>query len=292
MKNKSDVSYIVPRFFKLVETQFHKTIKKFRLDNAPELRFTDFFHSKGVLHQFTCVERPEQNSDVERKHQHLLNVARALFFQSQIPIKFWSECILTATFIINRLPSPILQNKSPFSILYNAPIDYSQFKVFGSLCFASTLPSSRTKFHPRARTCVFMGYPPGINGYKVYDIVSKTFFISRDVIFHEHIFPFQSIPYQSDVIDPFPDLAIPIFVPELLLSTPQPNIFSDEHSESTNNIHELQPSSPPINTPSINNIPRKSVRCIRPPSYLRDFHCNLLINTPQPYESSPYPLSK
>lgn len=70
----------IPKFFSLVETQFHKVIKAFKSDNAPELHFTDYFNSKGVLHQFSCIGRPEQNSVVERKRQHLLNVARALFF--------------------------------------------------------------------------------------------------------------------------------------------------------------------------------------------------------------------
>lgn len=80
MRAKSDALSIVPRFFKLIETQFSKIIKVFRSDNAPELKFADFFASTGTLHQFSCVERPQQNSVVERKHQHLLNVARALFF--------------------------------------------------------------------------------------------------------------------------------------------------------------------------------------------------------------------
>lgn len=80
MKNKFDALKLVPKFFKYVETQFQKTIKSFRSDNTPKLSFVDFFQSKGVIHQHSCVERPEQNVVVERKHQHLLNVAKALLF--------------------------------------------------------------------------------------------------------------------------------------------------------------------------------------------------------------------
>ena len=77
LKQKSDAAVVIPRFYNMVATQFQSSIKEFRSDNAKELAFTEFFHEKGVLHQFSCVEQPEQNSVVERKHQHLLNVARA-----------------------------------------------------------------------------------------------------------------------------------------------------------------------------------------------------------------------
>lgn len=80
MKNKSDALKIIPRFFAYVDTQFGTPIKCFRSDNALELSFTDAFGSRGVLHQFSCVECPEQNSVVEQKHQHLLNVARRSCF--------------------------------------------------------------------------------------------------------------------------------------------------------------------------------------------------------------------
>lgn len=108
MRNKSDVGTIIPHFFELVHTQFSKVIKAFRSDNAPELQFKEFFASKGTIHQFSCVERPQQNSVAERKHQHLLNVARALFFQSRVPIRFWGDCVLSASHIINRTPAPLL----------------------------------------------------------------------------------------------------------------------------------------------------------------------------------------
>lgn len=42
----------------LVETQFHKATKSFRSDNAQGLKFIDFFNAIGVIHQFSCVERP------------------------------------------------------------------------------------------------------------------------------------------------------------------------------------------------------------------------------------------
>ena len=78
------------RFFAMVKTQFAASIKCLRSDNAQELALTDFLASQGTLHQFSCVERPQQNSVIERKHKHLLNVARALFFQSKVPITCWA----------------------------------------------------------------------------------------------------------------------------------------------------------------------------------------------------------
>ena len=70
----------------MVVTQFNAKIKVFRFDNALELAFTNFFNDRGVLHQFSCVERPQQNLVVEMKHQHLLNVTKTLYFQSRVPI--------------------------------------------------------------------------------------------------------------------------------------------------------------------------------------------------------------
>jgi len=58
------------------------------------------------------VYTPQQNGIVERRHQHILDVSRALMFQSKLPKKFWSYVVLHAVYLINRIPTMILNNKS------------------------------------------------------------------------------------------------------------------------------------------------------------------------------------
>ena len=129
MKSKSEVRQLFSSFYTMVHTQFGLKIKAVRTDNAKEFDMFDFFNSHGIIYQLSCIYNPQQNSIVERKHQHLLSIARALQIQSQLPIKFWGDCVLHVAYLINRLPSPLLHDKTPFELLFHKLPDYSLLKV-------------------------------------------------------------------------------------------------------------------------------------------------------------------
>ena len=143
---KDEVLTVFPEFIHMVETQYKAIVKAVRSDNAPELKFVDLYKKKGIEAYHSCPETPEQNSRMERKHQHIFNVARALMFQSHIPLEFWGDYILTAVFTINRLLTPLLKEKSPYQVYTLKKVDYDGLKVFGCLAYCSTSPKIETNF--------------------------------------------------------------------------------------------------------------------------------------------------
>ena len=158
MKAKSEVKALIVSFYNMLLTQFNVKIKCFRSDNALEFKLSNFYSTNNVIHQTSCVYIPQQNSVVERKHQHILSIGRALQIQSNLPLSFWGDCVLTAVHIINRLSSPLLQHKNPYELLFGK-VPYSHLRVFGCLCFATAIDPKSSKFSPRARKCVFISYP-------------------------------------------------------------------------------------------------------------------------------------
>lgn len=190
----------------MTERQFNTNIKIVRSDNTLELESdvsrSEFFSSHGILHQTMCPHTPQQNGIVERKHKHLLETCRALLFQSYLPIRYWGECLLTTTYLINRFLSEILSFKTPYEILFGNFPSYTHLKSFGCLCFVSTHPNNRNKLQPRAEICIFISYPFGKGGYKVLNLKAKQISISRNVIFHEHIYPFAPQKHDNFIFSP------------------------------------------------------------------------------------------
>nr|KYP77156.1 Retrovirus-related Pol polyprotein from transposon TNT 1-94 [Cajanus cajan] len=123
MKDHSELLPIFISFFNEIRNQFGKIIKIFRSDNAKEYfststELSSFLSSQGILHQSTCPHTPQQNDITERKNRHLIETARSLMLNMNVPIHHWGDAVITACFLINRMSSSSLENQIPHSIIF------------------------------------------------------------------------------------------------------------------------------------------------------------------------------
>jgi transposase InsO family protein len=192
LRHKSDVLSYFVKFKNLVENLFSCSIKQLQTDNGGEyvsMAFKSFTDTHGILHRFTCPYTSEQNGISERKHRHITETGLTLLAQSHLPSIHWVDAFLTAVYLINRLPTPVLQHHSPYYKLLNKHPDYTCLKTFGCACYPLLRPYTPHKLAFRSTKCVFLGYSSSQKGYQCLDLTTNRVYVSRHVVFDESQFP-------------------------------------------------------------------------------------------------------
>ena len=145
-----------------------------------------------------------------------------MLHQSRLPSSYWCYAFSIATYLVNRVPSSVLQFKSPWEKLFHTPPSLQSLKTFGCACFLLLRPYFDHKLQSRSTQCLFLGYPPLTKGYICLEPQTHKFYITFHVIFHGIDFPVLPTPFASSNNS---GTASPFF--DLWLSTPLPTSSSD-----------------------------------------------------------------
>jgi hypothetical protein len=157
--------------------------------------------------------------------------------------------------LINWLPTPLLKNISHFEKLFSWSPNYNFLKKFGCVCFPNLRPFNSHKCSFRSKQCFFLGYRSYHKGYKGYHHESGHMYISRDVVFHESVFPFFQNPSKSVPSTPNPptysSFSLPINSTSVSGSTPPnlsplPTNSSISHSPTSSSSTHVEPYVPPV----------------------------------------------
>jgi hypothetical protein len=261
MTKKSDAFNIFLQFQKYVERFFNTQIKSVQSDRGGEYRtISTFFKNCGIVHRVSCPHTHQQQGSIERKHRHIVETGLSLLSHAHMPLRFWDEAFQTACYLINRLPTHVLQNKSPFEKLFHSVLDYLFLKTFGCACWPNLRPYNSHKLQPHSLQCVFLGYSFLHHSDKFLLIPTGRLYISRDVIFLENLFPFfqniSTLPTQPitpsgqsvSVLGPCPLLS------SQARSCPGPSTTSASASRASSSLH-TKPIIEPIPNPQPELIP-------------------------------------
>jgi hypothetical protein len=147
----------------------------------------------------SCSYTSPQNGKVERIIHSVNNVICTLLIQTSLPVRYWAEGLHTATYLLNRLPTMMIQAACPHLVLFGSAPSYEHLRVFGCTCYPNTTATVPHKLSPRSTRCVFLSYSADHKGYRCLDLSTNRLIISRHVVFDENSFPLAVSPSLNDL---------------------------------------------------------------------------------------------
>ena len=148
-------------FFKMIQTKLNQVICNIRSDHGAEFensKLDKFCMENGTSHNFFAPRTPQQNGVVERKNRTLVNKARTMIIESNLPQNFWAEAVNTACHVTNRCLIRAVLNKTPYELLNNKKPMLNYLRDFGCRCFVlNNGKDDLGKFDPRSDEGLFVG---------------------------------------------------------------------------------------------------------------------------------------
>lgn len=243
LPSKDRVFEAFVNFQTYVTNHFNAKIKVLRSDNGGEYTshtFKAHLANHGILHQTSCPYTPQQNGVAERKNRHLMEVARSMMFHKNMPRRFWGDAVMTACYLINRIPTKVLDDLSPFEVLNKTKPNINHLRVFGSVCFVLVPRDQRNKLDAKSTRSVFIGYSTTQKGYRCYDPSTKRIMTSRDVKFLEDQSYFEKSGWESvkDLADSTTDRAASL--QHILSHMGLPQMNEDQTAPANNQEDQIQ----------------------------------------------------
>ena len=134
LKTKDQVFERFCEWKALVEKQTKHKLKTLRTDNGGEYtsrRFEQYLKSEGICHEKTVPKTPEQNGVSERLNRNLVESARSMLLDANLPKVYWAEAVNTAVYLKNRCPTKAVQGRTPYEAWYGKKPNVEHLKVFG-----------------------------------------------------------------------------------------------------------------------------------------------------------------
>ena len=148
--------------------------------------FRDLCRRLGVRHEWTAPYTPQSNGVAERMNRSLFEMCRAMLMSSGLPANLWTYAIACSVHVLNRTPRSSNPNsKTPYEMMFRRKPNLKYLRVFGCKVWAQVRDRKGKlgKLSVRSEQGRFLGYEPGMKGYRV--LIGKKVKLTRNVYFDE-----------------------------------------------------------------------------------------------------------
>ena len=130
----------------------------------------EFCAKNGIEHTFSAPRTPQQNGVAERKNRTLIEMARTMLCNNNLPKYFWAEAVNTACYISNRVFIRPILKKTPYELWKGKRPNISYFHPFGTKCYILNNGKDQlAKFDAKSDEGVFLGYSLTSKAYRVFN---------------------------------------------------------------------------------------------------------------------------
>lgn len=188
MKHKSDTFSTFLQFQQMIERQTGNKIKVFKSDNGREFvneHFTNHFKKTGIIAERTAPYCAEQNGRIERENRSIVECARTMLIDANLPETLWAEAVSTSVYILNRRPSKVHDKVTPFEKFTSKKATLKHMRKFGAEAHVHIPKIARGKFDSKAQKVIFIGYDGYSTNYRLYNHNTRKVTVARDVTFNE-----------------------------------------------------------------------------------------------------------
>src|SRR3954466_14775869 len=131
----------------------------------------------GILSQLTPPGTPQRNGVSKHRNRTILDMVRSMMSLTDLPLSFWGYALETAAFTLNRAPSKSVET-TLYELWFSAKPKLSFLKVWGCEAYVKKLMPD--KIEPKAKKCVFIGYPKETIVYTFYHRTEGKVFVAKN----------------------------------------------------------------------------------------------------------------
>ena len=139
----------------------------------------------GIKRELSTPYKPQHNGITKRKNRTIMEDAREMLHDQDLPMHHWVEASIIAVYVQNHTPHRVLENKTPEEVFFRKKLEVIHLRIFSYPVYIHILKEKRTKLDPSGKKGIFVGYFEILKDYRIYFLGFKKIHISRDVTFDE-----------------------------------------------------------------------------------------------------------